>query len=68
MANLADVRDRLQPALLDRLTDDAPQSRVEAEDTRVMSKTQLRQAVLRTWVGCSTPRSRCRERPRPCPS
>ena len=47
MANLADVRDRLQPALLDRLTDEAPQSRVEAEDTRVMSKTQLRQAVLR---------------------
>jgi len=47
MANLADVRDRLQPALLDRLTDDAPQSRAEAEDTRVMSKNQLRQAVLR---------------------
>ena len=32
MANLADVRDRLQPALLDRLTDEAPLSRVEAED------------------------------------
>ena len=47
MANLADVRDRLQPALLDRLTDEAPLSHVEAEDTRVMSKTQLRQAVLR---------------------
>lgn len=47
MANLADVRDRLQPALLDRLTDEAPQSRAEAEDTRVMSKNQLRQAVLR---------------------
>ena len=47
MANLADVRDRLQPALLDRLTDDAPQSRAEADDTRVMSKNQLRQAVLR---------------------
>lgn len=47
MANLADVRDRLQPALLDRLTDEAPQSRTESEDTRVMSKSQLRQAVLR---------------------
>ena len=41
MANLADVRDRLQPALLDRLTDEAPLSHVEAEDTRVMSKTCL---------------------------
>ncbi len=52
MANLADVRDRLQPALLDRLTDEAPLSRVEAEDTRVMSKSQLRQAVLRdlAWL------------------
>ena len=52
MANLADVHDRLQPALLDRLTDQAPQSRTEAEDTRVMSKSQLRQAVLRdlNWL------------------
>ncbi|WP_416762557.1 type VI secretion system baseplate subunit TssE [Roseateles sp. So40a] len=40
-------RDRLQPALLDRLTDDEPFHRVEAEDRRVMSKSQLRQAVLR---------------------
>ncbi len=42
-----DVRNRLQPALLDRLTDDAPGERQEADDRRVMSKTQLRQAVLR---------------------
>ncbi len=41
------IRDRLQPALLDRLTDDAPQHRTEADDQRVMSKTQLRRAVLR---------------------
>ena len=34
----ADVRDRLQPALLDRLTDDAPDSAVEADERRVMSK------------------------------
>jgi type VI secretion system protein ImpF len=41
-------RDRLQPALLDRLTDDAPlQKRPELDDRRVMSKTQLREAVLR---------------------
>ena len=42
-----DVRNRLQPALLDRLTDDARGDRVEADDHRVMSKAQLRQAVLR---------------------
>ncbi len=42
-----DARNRLQPALLDRLTDDARGERVEAEDHRVMSKAQLRQAVLR---------------------
>ena len=43
----ANLKDRLQPALLDRLTDDDPQSREEAEQARVMSKAQLRQAVLR---------------------
>lgn len=42
-----EVRDRLQPALLDRLTDDAPALREEPLDRRVMSKSQLRQAVLR---------------------
>lgn len=46
------LRDRLQPALLDRLTDAAPHSKVEADDSRVMSKTQIREAVLRdlTWL------------------
>jgi type VI secretion system protein ImpF len=47
MAQPAETRDRLQPALLDRLTDEAPASQVEADDRRVMSKNQLRQAVLR---------------------
>src|SRR5262252_7938534 len=42
-----DARNRLPPALLDRLTDDEPDQRKEAESHRVMSKTQLRQAVLR---------------------
>src|SRR5437763_4883974 len=42
-----DVRNRLQPALLDRLIDEHPGERVEADDRRVMSKAQLRQAVLR---------------------
>jgi type VI secretion system protein ImpF len=42
-----DIRNRLQPALLDRLTDERPGERAEAEDHRIMSKAQLRQAVLR---------------------
>jgi len=42
-----DVRNRLQPALLDRLTDDSRSESLEAEDHRVMSNAQLRQAVLR---------------------
>ena len=46
MATL-DVRNRLQPALLDRLSDDAPSERSESDAHRVMSKAQLRQAVLR---------------------
>jgi type VI secretion system protein ImpF len=47
-----DARDRLQPVLLDRLTDLAPTSRVEADDTRVMNKAQIREAVLRdlAWL------------------
>lgn len=40
-------KDRLQPALLDRLTDDSPQVRHEARSARVVSRTQLRQGVLR---------------------
>jgi type VI secretion system protein ImpF len=40
-------RDRLQPALLDRLTDDDPASSAEVDERRVMTKSQLRAAVLR---------------------
>ena len=49
---MATLRDRLQPALLDRLTDLAPLSSVEADDVRVMSKSQIREAVLRdlSWL------------------
>lgn len=44
---MADVRDRLQPALLDRLIDDNRNNPREADDRRTMNKAQLRQAVLR---------------------
>jgi type VI secretion system protein ImpF len=47
-----DARDRLQPVLLDRLTDLAPASKREADDSRVMNKVQIREAVLRdlAWL------------------
>ena len=43
---------RLQPSLLDRLTDDEPQKKTEATDKRLLTKAQLRQCVLRdlTWL------------------
>ncbi len=43
-------QERLQPALLDRLTDDDPGNPHEAREQRVMSKNRLRQAVLRDLV------------------
>jgi type VI secretion system protein ImpF len=45
-------QERLQPALLDRLTDDEPTTTQEPPERRVMSKSRLRQAVLRdlAWL------------------
>src|SRR5512132_1340992 len=45
-------QERLQPALLDRLTDEEPQKQQETRDRRVMTKAQLRRAVLRdlAWL------------------
>jgi type VI secretion system protein ImpF len=47
-----DHRDRLQPALLDRLTDDHRADTAEGDERRVMTKQQIRQAVLRdlSWL------------------
>ena len=52
-------KDRLQPALLDRLTDLQPQQQSESREQRVMSQRQLRKAVVRDleWLlntGCYT--------------
>jgi type VI secretion system protein ImpF len=41
------VRERLQPSLLDRLTDDEPGKGVESRDRRVISLDRLRECVLR---------------------
>jgi len=44
--------ERLQPSLLDRLTDNHPEKEVESREQRVLSIRQLRQSVLRdlTWL------------------
>jgi type VI secretion system protein ImpF len=45
-------QDRLQPALLDRLTDDEPDKKQEPREASVLSKSRLRQSVLRdlAWL------------------
>jgi type VI secretion system protein ImpF len=52
MAEQLTPQERLQPALLDRLTDDEPDKKLEPRERRVLSKTRLRQAVLRdlAWL------------------
>jgi type VI secretion system protein ImpF len=51
MAELT-VRERLQPSLLDRLTDDEPKKKVESREQRVISLERLRAGVLRdlSWL------------------
>lgn len=52
------AQDRLQPALLDRLTDDDPESKVETTEARVINRTRLRDLVLRdlAWLfNCTAP-------------
>ncbi len=46
MAELT-LRERKQPCLLDRLTDDDPSNPQESRDKRVMSMAQIRRSVLR---------------------
>lgn len=45
-------KERLQPSLLDRLTDDAPDKLQESREQRVLSISKLRQCVLRdlAWL------------------
>jgi len=52
------AQDRLQPALLDRLTDDEPGSAVESTEARVINRSRLRELVLRdlAWLfNCTCP-------------
>lgn len=52
--HMADLlpQERLQPSLLDRLTDDAPEAKEEGRDKRVLNLAQLRASVLRdiSWL------------------
>ncbi len=52
MAEQLTPQERLQPALLDRLTDEEPDKKLEPREHRVMSKSRMRQAVLRdlAWL------------------
>ena len=49
-------KERLQPSLLDRLTDDEPAQQQESRDQRVLSANRLRECVLRDlgWLFNST--------------
>jgi type VI secretion system protein ImpF len=51
MAELS-LEERLQPSLLDRLTDDEPQTKTEARSMRVLSVNRLKKSVLRdlAWL------------------
>jgi type VI secretion system protein ImpF len=51
MAELSQ-KERLQPSLLDRLADDAPEKEQESREQRVLSLNKLRQCVLRdlAWL------------------
>jgi type VI secretion system protein ImpF len=62
-------QERLQPSLLDRLTDHEPGSTKESLDARVLNKKQLREAVLRdlSWLlnsVCQEPDGRSPDRER----
>jgi len=61
MAELA-PRERLQPSLLDRLTDDEPDQEVESRERRVLSVRGLREGVLRdlAWLLNTTNLLSCR--------
>jgi type VI secretion system protein ImpF len=45
-------KERLQPSLLDRLTDNEPEKNIEGRDLRVLSPQRLRESVRRdlTWL------------------
>jgi len=55
MAELS-LQERLQPSLLDRLTDDEPDTQVESRSKRVLSLNRLKRSVLRdlAWLLNST--------------
>jgi type VI secretion system protein ImpF len=69
-ANMAELtpRERLQPSLLDRLTDHEPAKREESRDQRVLSLARLRECVIRdiTWL-LNAERMSSRQQESECP-
>jgi type VI secretion system protein ImpF len=61
-------QERLQPSLLDRLTDHEPDKREESRDQRVLSLARLRECVIRdlTWL-LNAEKLPSRERTDDCP-
>ncbi len=49
---MENLKERLQPSLLDRLTDEQPDKKVESRDKRVLSPAKLRESVRRdlAWL------------------
>ena len=56
-------KERLQPSLLDRLTDEEPEARQESREKRVLSPARLRECVRRdlTWLFNTTSLSSMQE-------
>ncbi|MCO6456060.1 MAG: type VI secretion system baseplate subunit TssE [Pirellulaceae bacterium] len=56
-------QEKLQPSLLDRLTDDDPEKQVESRQNRVLNMQQLRECVLRdlAWLLNSGPLSQTQD-------
>jgi type VI secretion system protein ImpF len=52
MADQLLPQDRLQPMLLDRLTDEEPDKKIEPREARVLSKRRMRESVVRdlAWL------------------
>ena len=61
-------QERLQPSLLDRLTDHEPSKREESRDQRVLSLSRLRECVIRdlTWL-LNAEKLSSRQRESDCP-
>lgn len=61
-ATTVSARDKMQPSLLDRLTDNAPDKRQEPANSNLVSHSALRRRCCAICSGCSTPLTTKRSR------